>query len=160
MPQPNYTLLGESNNIMIQEELRYDTQELASEHMHLLSTMTNEQHKVYDEIMTVVSMNNGVYFLYGYGGTGKTYIWRALSLALRSQGDVVLTIVSREIVALLISGGRTTHSRFRIPLDINESSSWHTQVGTPLADLLIKAKLIIWDEAPMIYMKVAELLFT
>ncbi|WOK97780.1 ATP-dependent DNA helicase PIF4-like [Canna indica] len=53
----------------------------------------------------------GVFFLYGYGGTGKTYIWKALTSALRSKGHIVLTIVSNEIATILLPGGRMAHSR-------------------------------------------------
>ncbi|MCH85030.1 helicase-like protein [Trifolium medium] len=44
--------------------------------------------------------------------TGKTYIWRALSAALRSTCDIVLAVASSGIASLLIPGGRTAHSRF------------------------------------------------
>jgi ATP-dependent DNA helicase PIF1 len=50
-----------------------------------------------------------LFFLYGYGGTGKTFIWRAISAAIRSRGAIVLTVASSGIAALLIPGGRTTH---------------------------------------------------
>ncbi|PNX65293.1 helicase-like protein, partial [Trifolium pratense] len=48
--------------------------------------MTSEQRKVYDTIMTRVNKNKpDVFFLYGYAGTGKTFIWSATSAALRSK---------------------------------------------------------------------------
>jgi len=34
----------------------------------------------------------GMFFLYGYGGTSKTFMWKTLAVALRSKGDIVLTI--------------------------------------------------------------------
>ena len=45
--------------------------------------------------------------------------------------------------------GRTAHSRFRIPLLIDKSSTCHTKKGTHLANLIEKTSLILWDEAPM-----------
>ncbi|CAJ2667983.1 unnamed protein product [Trifolium pratense] len=117
-----------------------------------MSTMTSEQRKVYDTIMTRVNENkHGVFFLYGYGGTGMTFIWRVMSAALRSKGEIVLTVVSSGIVALLILGGRTTHSRFCIPLNVDEFSTCTIVPKSPLALLIQKAKLIIWDEAPMMH---------
>ncbi|KAL7091157.1 hypothetical protein ACP275_12G088400 [Erythranthe tilingii] len=68
---------------------------------------------------------------------------------LRSRGEIVLTVASSGIAALLIPGGRTTHSRFVIPINVHEESTCNIAFGTPLAELIIKAKLIIWDEAPM-----------
>ena len=91
------------------------------------------------------------FFLYDYGGTGKTFIWRALAIALRSKGEIVLIVASSEIVALLIPGERTAHSRFGIPITIDEASTCGIDHDTPLALLVIKAKLIIWEEAPMMH---------
>ncbi|KAL4394215.1 hypothetical protein AHAS_Ahas02G0129700 [Arachis hypogaea] len=42
------------------------------------------------------------------------------------------------------------HSRFKIPLDLNEDSICYMKQGTPLAKLVSRAKPIIWDEAPML----------
>ncbi|GKA29924.1 zf-CCHC domain-containing protein [Tanacetum coccineum] len=47
-------------------------------------------------------------------------------------------------------GGRTTHSRFAIPINVVEDSMCHIAADSDLADLIRKANLIIWDEAPMI----------
>ncbi|XP_052111544.1 uncharacterized protein LOC107469337 [Arachis duranensis] len=92
----------------------------------------------------------GVFFLYGYGGTGKTFVWKTLAAALRSKSQVVLTVASSGIASLLLPGGRTTHSRFSIPLNLDEFSTCNIRQGSALAELLIKTKLIIWDEAPMV----------
>ncbi|XP_058733993.1 uncharacterized protein LOC131605682, partial [Vicia villosa] len=152
MPQIDASLTSESQNRLIYDELNYDTQLLAIEHTQLMSTMTVEQRTVYDKIMARVEENKpGIFFLYGYGGTGKTYIWRAMSAALRSKADIVLTVASSGIAALLIPGGRTAHSRFSIPLDIDEYSTCGIDQNTPLAQLIAKTKLIIWDEAPMLH---------
>jgi len=95
--------------------------------------------------------NLGLFFLYGYGGTGKTYIWRSLAAAIRSRGETVIAVASSGIAALLIPGGRTAHSRFNIPIIIHESSSCTITPDSDLATLIARAKLIIWDEAPMLH---------
>jgi len=152
MPQADRSLVPDKQNILIHEETSYNRRELGEEHRRLMSTMTTEQRGVYDTIMTRVDQNKpGLFFLYGYGGTGKTFIWRAMSAALRSKGDIVLTVASSGIASLLIPGGRTAHSRFGIPLQVNETSSCGVKPNTPLASLIMKAKLIIWDEAPMLH---------
>jgi len=74
-----------------------------------------------------------------------------MSAALRSKGEIVLTVASSGIAALLIPGGRTTHSRFCIPLNVDEFSTCTIVPKSPLALLIQKAKLIIWDEAPMMH---------
>lgn len=58
------------------------------------------------------------FFVDGYGGTGETYLWNALSFRFRSEGKVVLNVASSGIASSLISGGRTAHSQFSIPLDL------------------------------------------
>jgi ATP-dependent DNA helicase PIF1 len=88
-------------------------------------------------------------FVEGYGGTGKTYLWKAITTKLRSEGKIVLAVASCGIAALLLQGGRTAHSRFRIPLNITEESTCEIKQGSHLADLLKKTSLILWDEAPM-----------
>ncbi|XP_016192782.1 uncharacterized protein LOC107633693 [Arachis ipaensis] len=65
-------------------------------------------------------------------------------------GDIVLNIASSGIAYLLLPNGRTAHSRFKIPLNITEHSVCNIKPGSPQAMLLLKAKLIIWDEAPMV----------
>ena len=116
----------------------------------MLASFTTEQRSVYDEIMDFAEANvGGVFFLYGYGGTGKTFIWRSLSSGVRSKGHIVLTVASSAIAALLIPGGRTAHSRFKIPIEINEESFCDIRPGSDLAQLLSQTRLIIWDEAPM-----------
>ncbi|CAH9122206.1 unnamed protein product, partial [Cuscuta epithymum] len=150
MPQPDTSIISESENRLLLDELNYDRTKLAAEHIQLMSTMTSEQRSIYDTIMECIKDDNGgLFFLYGYGGTGKTFIWRAISAFLRSKGEIVLTVASSAIAALLIPGGRTAHSRFAIPLDINEDSTCNIKQGSHLAELIIKSKLIIWDEAPM-----------
>jgi len=58
-------------------------------------------------------------------------------------------VASSGIASQLIPGGRTTHSRFAIPLQCHEESTCNIPQASQLAELLIHTKLIIWDEAPM-----------
>ncbi|XP_028752788.1 uncharacterized protein LOC114712419 [Neltuma alba] len=59
-------------------------------------------------------------------------------------------IASSGIAATLLPSGRTAHSRFAIPIQVNETSMCSISQGSPLAKLLECTKLIIWDEAPMV----------
>ncbi|KAL6575981.1 hypothetical protein OROHE_000452 [Orobanche hederae] len=123
---------------------------LAEEHDGLVSNLTDEQRGVYNTIMTAVDGNHGgVFFLYGHDGTGKTFLWRTLSAAIRSRGEIVLNVASSAIAAILLPGGRTAHSKFVIPLNPEKDSSCNIKHGSHLAELIEKTRLIIWDEAPM-----------
>lgn len=53
------------------------------------------------------------------------------------------------MASLLLPNGRTAHSRFRIPIDIDELSICDIKRGTKIAELLTQTDLIIWDEALM-----------
>ncbi|XP_057730781.1 uncharacterized protein LOC130946118 [Arachis stenosperma] len=80
----------------------------------------------------------------------KTFIWNLMSAEIRSMGDIVLNVASSGIASLLLPNGRMTHSGFKIPLNITEDSICNIKPGSPQAMLLLKAKLIIWDETPMV----------
>ena len=67
----------------------------------------------------------------------------SLSSAVRSRGDIVLTVASSGIAALLIPGGRTAHSRFPIPFIVDECSTCTIHPNNNLVELVDKAKLII-----------------
>ncbi|XP_016490904.2 uncharacterized protein LOC107810620 [Nicotiana tabacum] len=153
MPRPVYnTEEVDSNNRLIRDELRYNKRALAEEHQQLVKNLTDEQKSVYEKIIRDVNKDKGgFFFLYGFGRTDKTFIWRTLTSAIRSRGDIVLTVASSGIASLLLPGGRTTHSRFVIPLNVTEDSTCNIKQVTPLSNLIIKAKLIIWDEAPMMH---------
>ncbi|KAE9622190.1 putative DNA helicase Pif1, P-loop containing nucleoside triphosphate hydrolase [Lupinus albus] len=80
-----------------------------------------------------------MFFLYGYGGTGKTHMWRTLTYALRSQKKIVLTVASSGIASL--PGGRTTHSKFKIHVPSLENSICNIHQGSELAGLLKQKKV-------------------
>ncbi|XP_071695262.1 uncharacterized protein [Rutidosis leptorrhynchoides] len=152
MPFPDYEFINTSCNMLIQDELNYNIADLEEEHRTLCATMTTEQKVVYDTIIATVDQQAaGLYFVYGYGGTGKTFVWKTLAAAIRSRGDIVINVASSGIAALLLTGGRTAHSRFSIPINVLEDSFCSIQPDSELAKLLNQAKLIIWDEAPMMH---------
>ncbi|XP_061356932.1 uncharacterized protein LOC133301320 [Gastrolobium bilobum] len=140
------------HNRLVLDELLYDRLFLVEEHKRLMSSLTDEQKVVYDKIISAVSVGTrGFFFLYGFGGTGKTFIWNTLSASIRSKGEIVLNVASSGIASLLLPGGRTAHSRFRIPIQITEDSTCNIRQDSNIAELLAKTKLIIWDEAPIVH---------
>ncbi|XP_019163585.1 PREDICTED: uncharacterized protein LOC109159928 [Ipomoea nil] len=152
MPVPETDVPTVACNHLIAEELNYDCSLLAQEHLSLVQKLTVEQKQVYTTVLESVAGNNGgLFFVYGYGGTGKTFVWKTLSAALRSKRKIVLNVASSGIASLLMLGGRTAHSRFAIPIAVNEDSTCNISQGSDLAELIIKCSLIIWDEAPMMH---------
>jgi hypothetical protein len=94
--------------------------------------------------------------MYGSGGTGKTFVWTTLLSHLRGQGKIVLAIASSGIASLLLLGDRTTHSRFKIPIDLHNESTCNITQQMKVAELVRKVDLIIWDEAPMMHRQTFE----
>ncbi|XP_076911090.1 uncharacterized protein LOC143568951 [Bidens hawaiensis] len=123
MPFPDMETISRATNPLMVEELSYDTETMNKEFNNLFDSLTDEQRGVYNEIMSVlIDKKGGVYFVYGYGGTEKTYLWKTLSASIRSKGEVVLNVASSGIASLLLEGGRTAHSRFLIPINLTEDS--------------------------------------
>ncbi|XP_035843705.1 uncharacterized protein LOC118490286 [Helianthus annuus] len=150
IPQPDSESIYSADNHLIADELGYDVRATAIEFNNNLRSLTDEQRLVFDEIIAAVNSNaGGVFFVYGYRGTGKTFLWKTLSASIRCKGYIVLNVASSGIVSLLLPGGRTAHSRFHIPLNLTECSMCFIKPDDDVADLLRKTKLIIWDEAPM-----------
>jgi ATP-dependent DNA helicase PIF1 len=133
--------------------------ELASADMALKGSLNEEQWVTYDKIMSVVNTNQGgLFFVDGPGGTGKTYLYRVLLATLRSQGKIAVATATSGVAASIMPRGRTAHSRFKIPLTIDDGAvcSFTKQSGT--AELLRKSSLIIWDEASMTKRQAVEAL--
>lgn len=150
MPKPIINDQVTQDNQLLQDEVNYPREELRVKHDEWLGQLTDEQRSVYEQIIGAVNCKTGgVFFVYGFGGTGKTFLWNILSAAVRSRGEIVLNAASSGIASLLLPGGRTAHSRFGIPLNPDEFSVCNIEPGSDKAELLARASLIIWEEAPM-----------
>ena len=73
--------------------------------------------------MESVNNNTGkTFFLHSAGGCGKTFVCNTITAAVHSQGKIALCVASSGITSLLLEGGRTAHSTFKIPLQVNNTS--------------------------------------
>ena len=54
----------------------------------------------------------------GPRGTGKTFIYRTLIAYYKSKGKIILATTSSGIAVTLLPGGRTAHSQFKIPINV------------------------------------------
>ncbi|XP_073314705.1 uncharacterized protein [Primulina huaijiensis] len=75
--------------------------------------------------------------------------YKAILATIRSNGHIALATATSGVAESLLPGGRTSHSRFKIPLDENDLNSCSISKQSTLAHLIKLAKLIIWDEATM-----------
>ncbi|KAJ1279261.1 hypothetical protein BS78_04G142100 [Paspalum vaginatum] len=146
-------------NRLIQEELSYDITQLLVDSEKYISSLNPEQLHAFQSIVTAVLNNSPrFFFVSGYGGTGKTYLWNAILAHLHSQRKIVLCVASSGVASLLLPGGRTAHSRFKIPCDLDHTTICDIRRGTHLSELIECTDLIIWDEALMTHRHAFEAL--
>ncbi|XP_018460165.2 uncharacterized protein LOC108831095 [Raphanus sativus] len=148
MPKIKPVLLKELGNSMWSQELDYDIAEETLRHEKQFTQLNADQRAIYDSVLESVDKKEGkLFFVYGAGGTGKTFLYQTIISRLCSRKQIVLPVASSGIAALLLPNGRTAHSRFNIPLKLSEDKLCNIKPGTMLAELILKTDLIIWDKA-------------
>ncbi|CAN1770800.1 ATP-dependent DNA helicase PIF1 [Linum perenne] len=130
----------------------FDASQQLTQAENLRSTLNDSQLSAYSEIIQAIDNNiGGLFFVYGHGGTGKTYLYNTLISEVRGRSKIALVVASSGIAATLLPHGSTAHSQFKIPIDIHHTSTCHIKRGTQLAHIIRNTELIVWDEAPMIH---------
>ncbi|GJY61441.1 DNA helicase, partial [Tanacetum coccineum] len=94
-PPPEH-LMSVLRNRLLMEEKSYDR-----EKDRLLPKLNDKQRHIYNLIMDACFHNNQeLVFVYGHGGTGKTFLWKTIIYALRSERKIVLAVASYLIISL------------------------------------------------------------
>ncbi|RYR33801.1 hypothetical protein Ahy_A10g048445 [Arachis hypogaea] len=126
MPFSSQDLVSHFSNSMIMNEMNYDVDQLREEHDVNLDKLTDEQKLIYERIIdTVANKRLGFFFVYGFGGIEKTFLWRF------------------GITSLFLPNGRTAHSLFCIPIELNEESACSIKKDSQRVELIRRASLII-----------------
>ena len=74
LPQPQTLNIRNLSDRLFQEELNYNIKQLQRDHLSMLSKLNIEQLAIYKEVQEAVDNDRGgMFFIYGYGGTGKTF---------------------------------------------------------------------------------------
>lgn len=137
------------DNQLIAEETNYNIPAMR-EIVSRVGLLNVDQRAAYTAVMVAVDAKlPKCFFLDGPGGTGKTFLYSMLLSQQRLKGLIVLAAASSGIAAILMDGGRTGHSYFKIPIDITSSSQCNIKKNSNLAQLILRCALIIWDEVPM-----------
>ena len=114
--------------------------------------MNPEQRLFYDSVISsVMSQSGGLFALNAAGGTGKTFTLNTLLDKVRSQGSVALATASSGVASKLLSNGTTVHSRFKVPINIQATSTCSFKATDATGKLIKEAKLIIFDEMIMLH---------
>uniref|UniRef100_A0A1U7WL96 ATP-dependent DNA helicase n=1 Tax=Nicotiana sylvestris TaxID=4096 RepID=A0A1U7WL96_NICSY len=130
---------------------------VSEDEVQLHKRLNKNQLTAYDVIINRVFSNKaGAFFIDGPGGTGKIFLYRALLATVWSMGYIALATATSGVATSILPGGRTAHSRFKIPIDINENVSCNISKQSALASLIRDAKVIVWDEASMANKRMLE----
>ncbi|KAJ3707925.1 hypothetical protein LUZ61_011630 [Rhynchospora tenuis] len=150
LPSPLHPRTMHPHNRLLTEQYSFNTVDLRMRVPTLLAGLNADQKIAFDMIVqSTMSRSGKFFFVYGHGGTGKTFLWRVLTAYLRSNGKIVLTVASSGLSSLLLEGGVTAYYRFKIPIKLKEGTTCDIKKHTHLAHLLLQTSLIVWDEAPM-----------
>ena len=148
-------------------ELDYDVTQCQLEYETNYKCFNNEQKIVFDKIKASIEnadkhSQSIFFFLQAPGGTGKTFLANTLLSYVRSKKQIALATASSGIASLLLKGGRTFHSRFKVPTKLKSNSRLgiHKRQNASLVKLIKDCQLIIIDEAPMLKKQHIDMLDT
>jgi len=135
------------NNIVREQ---YNVDEMATLVDEQRAIFNPDQAAAFDAILKSITNNQGYFFfIHAASSCEKTFSCNTIAAEVRRRGQVALCVVSSGIAALLLDGGRTSHSRFKIPLSIHEDSVAGLKHNSYMFPVLQQTKVIIWDEVPM-----------
>ncbi|KAH9556577.1 hypothetical protein CY35_07G036900, partial [Sphagnum magellanicum] len=128
LPKSNYIPLVHGGNRLVQEKLAYDRHSLTTNADNAEDRLNDDQRNAYKTVLNAVINKEGkLFFVYGSGGTGKTFVWTTLLSRLQGQSKIVLT-----------------------------KSTCNITQQMKVAELVRKADMIIWDEALMMHRRTFE----
>ena len=144
--QMNWGVHG--GNQLINEQLALNTSQLQEFVQRGQTTLNMEQRNFYQAVLASVTNGDGsTFFLQSGGGCGKTYVSNLIASTIHSRCQIVLCVAYTGIASLLLPGGRTAHSCFKIPIPYHEQSVCNIKKDDLTHQLIQRASLIIWDEA-------------
>ncbi|CAN1254543.1 ATP-dependent DNA helicase PIF1 [Linum perenne] len=144
LPVPNPTSPYSTTPNFLDPHLSYDRSQQSEQAESYRSRLNPDQLSAYTTVMCSVDNSiGGVFFLYGHGGTGKTYLYNTIVSEIRSRGLIALVVASSGIAATLLPDASTAHSRFKIPIEVHHTSTCMVKKGTQLAEVIKAATLIV-----------------
>ncbi|XP_044592333.1 uncharacterized protein LOC123270358 [Cotesia glomerata] len=160
MSAPN-RLMHDAFNREFEREHQYDRDALSQLVRTTVSLLNQQQKTAYDILMEAVNKNNGgIFFLDAPGGTGKTFLISLILASVRAENQIALAVASSGIAATLLEGGRTAHSAFKLPLNLQtiDDPTCNISKKSAMARVLQNCKVIIWDECTMAHKRALEAL--
>eukprot|EP00959_Pyramimonas_sp_CCMP1952_P226525 4736585-Pyramimonas_sp.AAC.1 len=121
-PSPTATLLPEERAAQeYSRELRSPAEMCKEKDQFDKLSLNGDQQPIFDFVQAKVDgtaspETANVVYIDGPAGTGKTHVYRKILHYVRMTGRIALAVAMSGIAALLLPGGRTAHSRFRLPV--------------------------------------------
>ena len=149
LPEPDTTKEDAIASLIVQET-SYDKENLLEKAKETVRLMNDDQLDVFNDVIASITSGKGKMFcLNAAGGTGKTFVLNALLDAVRGDGFVALATASSGVAAQLMPNGTTVHSRFKVPINVQETSTCNFTSRDATGRLISMTKLIIIDEMTM-----------
>ena len=155
MFQPVHDWFSTLRNRLITQQLNFDPESeniLGQEHV---TSLTGDQRYAFDRIwQSIVGKEGKAFFIDGFGGMGKTYLYQTISHAVQGQNIIVLCVTSTGLACLLLPGGQTAHSMFKIPINglpVDLDTICNIPKESLRADLLRMAEAVIYNECLMMH---------
>lgn len=148
LPEPK-NVPNEINSRIQKDKILYH-KELSEK---LISQLNVDQKFVFD---VITSGKLKMIYIDGSGGTGKTFLYKALIHYFLGNGKKVLPMAWTGIASILLPGGMTSHKTFRLPIDLTGVETSFLKLKSDKKRLR-ECDVIIWDEASMIPRKALEI---
>ena len=149
LPEPDTTKEDAIASLIVQET-SYDKENLLEKAKETVRLMNDDQLDVFKDVIASITSGKGkIFCLNAAGGTGKTFVLNALLDAVRGDGFVALATASSGVAAQLMPNGTTVHSRFKVPINVQETSTCNFTSRDATGRLISMTKLIIIDEMTM-----------
>ena len=95
--------------------------------LHQYSLMNNTQKQITDAILNAVdnatNNQNRCFFMYGPGGSGKTFLYNTIYHLIEGRNKEVDTMAFTGIAATLLPEGKTVHKTLGLPVPLFSDSS-------------------------------------
>jgi hypothetical protein len=118
--------------------------------LEMSTTLNTRQLAIADCVINLESSGNtALIYVDGPGGCGKTFLLNTLIHYFNASEIPVITVASSGVASLMLINGMTTHSRFKIPLNIDENSECTWKASSPSTQVLRDARVVIWDKISM-----------
>ena len=148
MPPVNKEMTVKLEHQVIQDEL-YNRSIQEAKYQDIRSHLNPEQLCILQKVVGTVLNENStgkLYVINSPGGYGKTFLFTAILCAVRCKGKIALAVAPTGLAAENMEGGRTCHSRFKIPIPTLQDSICEIPSQSSVADLIKRTELIVWDE--------------